>query len=91
MLPMYRNLEWVLLYRLSEHGSSMITFQKKVSTDAMTMLIVMDEKGHKFGALNFEQWKPATKCFGTGESMVFTFHNGDECKCWQGSGNNQMY
>ena len=51
MLPMYRRQEWILLYRMSEHGTSMITFDNKVSKDVMTMVIIQDEKGHKFGSL----------------------------------------
>lgn len=88
MLPMYRNLEWNLLYRLSENGSSMITFQKRCEKDAMTLLLVKDDKGYKFGSLQFEDWRSGIRCFGTGESTIFTFQDGNECRTWQGAGNN---
>jgi len=31
------------------------------------------------------------KCFGTGESFVFTFHTGDDVQVYPATGNNSMY
>ena len=55
------------------------------------MVICEDEQGHKFGALNFEEWQHRKQFYGTGESFVFTFHDQDQCKVYTGTGKNQMY
>ena len=48
-MHMHRNMKWVLLYRLSEHGVSMNTFLKRCKMYDDTLMIVVDSKGHKFG------------------------------------------
>ena len=59
------------------HGVSMITFMKLVRGEDVTMVVCEDEQGHKFGALNFEEWQHRKQFYGTGESFVFTFHDED--------------
>lgn len=49
----YKRLTWKLLYRLNEHGSSMHNFYKNVKGHDVTLMIVMDRDGWKFGSLNF--------------------------------------
>lgn len=53
---MYHSLEWKLLYRMSEHGTSMITFMKRVKHEQTTVLVIEDENGFKFGAFCLEEW-----------------------------------
>ena len=70
------------------NGASMITFMKLIKKEDMTLVIVEDEEGHKFGALCFEEWVARNNFYGTGESFVFTFHDSDDCKVFTGTGNN---
>jgi hypothetical protein len=76
---------------MSVHGVSMFTFMKQIKHEEMTLIICEDEKGHKFGAMCFEEWVHREKFYGTGESFVFSFHDTDFCKIYTGTGNNQMY
>ena len=55
-MGMERNLHWVLLYRLSEHGVSMTTFLERTKNMDTTLLIIEDGKGWKFGGMCFEEW-----------------------------------
>lgn len=55
----------------------MITFMKLVRGEGVTLVVCEDEQGHKFGALNFEEWQHRKQFYGTGESFVFTFHDED--------------
>ena len=59
--------------------------------EEMTLLVVEDDQGYKFGALCFEEWASHKGFFGTGESFVFTFANSDQVQVFNGTGNNQMY
>ena len=51
MYAPYRRCDWQLLYRMSEHGRSGITFSEKIQDESNTLLICEDEKGHKFGTM----------------------------------------
>jgi TLD len=73
---------------MSLHGVSMITFMKRINREEITLVLCQDEMGHKFGGMAFEEWVPKKKFFGTGESFVFTFHTGDICYHYSGTGNN---
>lgn len=90
-MGMYRNMKWVLLYRLSEHGVSMNTFLQRLADEEITLIIIKDSKNHKFGGFCNESWYTAQQFYGTGENFVFTFHNGDNCEIWEASGDNSMY
>ena len=68
-----RGMSWVLLYRLSQDGASMITLMDRVQGQDMTLLICEDQDGWKFGTMQFEEWVPQESFFGTGESFVFSF------------------
>ena len=56
MEPIYRRLQWKLLYRLSVDGTSMITFMDRVENHDVTLVVCEDSKGYKFGAMLFEEW-----------------------------------
>lgn len=76
---------------MSEDGISMNTFLSNVRRETDTILLLEDSHGHKFGGFLLEEWSTSTKFFGSGESFVFTFGNGNDCTAYYASGNNQMY
>ena len=42
-LSFYRNMSWVLLYRLSDHGVSLNTFLKRLQGYDATLLVIEDK------------------------------------------------
>ena len=88
---MYRNMRWVLLYRLSEHGVSMNTFVNRLQGYEQTLIIIEDKQRCKFGGFCTEEWHFGSQFFGTGDNFVFTFKDKDLCEMWYASGDNQMY
>jgi hypothetical protein len=86
-----RRQQWKLLYRRSDNGISMITFMEKIKREETTLILCVDEAGYKFGTLQFEDWLPRKKFYGSGESFVFTFKTGDDVKVYNGTGKNSMY
>ena len=56
----------------------MNTFYEKTSGAPASLLILEDEHGHKFGGMVHEPWEENNSFYGTGETFVFTFKNGDE-------------
>ena len=90
-MGMYRNMTWRLLYRLSEHGVSMNTFQDRLQDYETTLVIIQDSKRYLFGGFCTEEWIFSNSFYGTGENFVFTFKDGDNCEMWMASGENSMY
>ena len=90
-MSMYRNMRWVLLYRLSEHGVSMNTFIQKLQGSDATLIIIEDKNKYKFGGFCTEEWFFSSSFYGTGENFVFTFKNTDQCEMWNATGENEMY
>ena len=88
---MYRNMNWVLLYRLSDHGVSMNTFISKLKNSDSTLMIIEDKNGFKFGGFCTEEWIFGKSFYGTGENFVYTFRKTDNCEIWNASGDNEMY
>lgn len=58
---------------MSDHGTSQITFMKKVKSAMTTIIVIEDEKGFKFGAFCLEEWKHGQQFYGESETMVFSF------------------
>jgi hypothetical protein len=69
----YRNLQWRLLYRMSTHGVSMNTFIERVKEEEVTLTILEDSLGYKFGGFTFDEWRHRKGFFGSGETFVYTF------------------
>lgn len=90
-MSMYRNMRWVLLYRLSEHGVSMNTVINRLQGYDTTLIILEDKKRHKFGGFCTEEWIISSKFYGTGENFVYTFKGGDSVDMWYASGDNSMF
>jgi hypothetical protein len=73
---------------MTDNGVSQLTFMKLIKQADTTLIVCVDDQGHKFGAVCFEEWVHRKNFYGTGESFVFTFHQGDDCKAYTGTGNN---
>lgn len=69
----FRNNDWRLLYRPSQHGWSLQTFYNRVRNNTSAVLLVQDESRQVFGAFTSEQWHSAKSYYGTGETFVFRF------------------
>lgn len=77
MPGLYKIARWNLLYRMSVHGVSMNTFYSRLSSAPASLVIMEDENKHKFGAMVHENWERGTKFYGSSETFVFTFKDGD--------------
>ena len=76
-LHYYRNMKWILLYRLSDHGVSLNTFLKKLQMNETTLLVIEGKNGAKFGGLGVEEWVTRKDFYGNGDSFLYTFKSGD--------------
>jgi len=83
--------DWSLLFSLNRDGYSHISFFDKLEGAEYTILVIKDTKGHVFGAFCTEEWRSGTEFFGTGESFVFTFHDGDDLQISPSSGEDENY
>lgn len=45
-----------LVYRISDHGISMNTFLTKCKGEDITLIIMEDKDGYKFGGFCFDYW-----------------------------------
>jgi len=76
---------------MSTHGISMMTFIENVSGEDVTLMIVEDSLGYKFGSFVFDEWRHKKNFYGSGESFVYTFRDKEEVDVYYGTGNNSMY
>lgn len=83
---MIRTKDWELLYSLNKDGCSVGTFFEKCKYYRITLLVVEDSNGWKFGGYCTENWHPAAKFYGTGENFLFTFKDGDKPVVYTWSG-----
>ena len=77
MPGLYKIARWNLLYRISEHGVSLNTFYERLGGAPASLVIMEDENGHKFGAMVHENWERGNHFYGSAETFVFTFRDGD--------------
>lgn len=77
MPGLYKIARWNLLYRISEHGVSQNTFYQRLGGAPASLIIIEDENGHKFGAMVHENWERSNHFYGSAETFVFTFRDGD--------------
>lgn len=66
-------MKWQLLYRMSKNGTSMITFMKNIDRYDVTVIVIEDSKGFKFGSFTVEEWTPSKNFYGGPDSFVYTF------------------
>ena len=91
-LPAFnKQLGWKLLYRLSDHGTTMNTMMHRISSDQETLILFEDECGYKFGGFNAEAWKFSKDFYGNGENFVFTFYDGNSCQDFKSKYKNDLY
>jgi hypothetical protein len=91
MPGLYKIARWNLLYRISLHGVSMNTFYQRLAGASASLVIIEDEHGHKFGAMAHENWDRGNSFYGSSQTFVFTFHDGDQIQTWEATGKNEMY
>jgi hypothetical protein len=91
MPGLYKIARWKLLYRMSLHGVSMNTFFTRLSGEPATLVLLEDENGWKFGAMAHADWEKRTQFYGSSETFVFTFRNGETVQYWEATGKNDMY
>lgn len=70
-------MDWTLVYSVNRDGVSVGTFFEKCKYWKYTLLVVKDINGFVFGGFCAETWKSSTKFYGTGESFLFTFKDGN--------------
>ena len=87
--PIVRMRDWDRLFQMDSDGISMQTFFNLVRKHQQTIIIVQDKAGFKFGAYISEAWKPQKYFYGTGESFLFTFRDGDDISVFRWSGANE--
>ena len=76
---------------MSTHGISMMTFIEHVSSEGVTLMIVEDSHGYKFGSFVFDEWNHGKNFYGSGESFVYTFQDKEEVEVFYGTGNNSIF
>lgn len=69
----------------------MATFMENLSGEEVTLMIIEDSLGYKFGCFVFDDWKHRKKFYGSGESFVYTFKHTENAVAYYGTGNNSMY
>lgn len=66
----------------------------KLSPEYTTKILVcLNSAGDVFGALITDAWKSklGNHFYGTGTCNVWSFHQGDECQIYEGTGVNEYY
>ncbi len=69
----------------------MMTFIENVAGEDVTLMIVEDSLGYKFGGFVFDDWKHRKNFYGSGESFVYSFQDKEEVEVFYGTGYNSMY
>ena len=69
----------------------MNTFYQRLSSATASLVIIEDENGYKFGAMVHENWDRGTQFYGSAETFVFTFKDGDQVEHWEATGKNDMF
>jgi hypothetical protein len=73
-----RLLKWKLLYCPQTDGTSYETMFSKCEAYDQTLIFIKDSCNFVFGSFNSETWKDSNRYYGTGESFVFTFRDGND-------------
>jgi hypothetical protein len=68
----------------------MNTFYQKCRIHGASLIIMEDENGHKFGGMVHETWCDDNRFYGSGETFVFTFRDGNKIQFWECTGKNEM-
>ena len=92
---------WTLLYSLDQHGTSVSTLYSRVhagarATEAACLVLVRDDRGHRFGAFVNEPLRRSDSFYGSGESFLYReerfaaddFRIGGACRTYGWTGRN---
>jgi hypothetical protein len=85
----YKNMK--LLYSTSKDGIAMKTFYQKTQGYLISIVLIKDDNQNVFGGFLSEEIRKSDKFYGTGESFVFTFHNGERIHVYEGTCENEYY
>ena len=72
----------------------MITFMKRVDACPITIMLIEDEHGYKFGAFCTETWRTSEQFYGEYETCVFSFgtnNQGKDMKMYKSTGDNFLF
>ena len=81
----YRNATWKLLFQLSTHGSSYVSFYEKCMNHSPVVLVILTDKRDRIGAFSSKPFKISKNFYGNGETFVFTFQPQFHAYKWQNS------
>ena len=74
------------LYQLDVDGHSLLTFYAKCHRKETTFLIIRDSHGYVFGGLCFAPWKRDKEFYGTDQTCLFTFKDGEDIEAFYFNG-----
>ncbi|CAI9558991.1 unnamed protein product [Staurois parvus] len=81
---------WHLVYRMQEHGASLKTLYRNLSSlDSPVLLVVKDMDNQVFGAYATHPFRVNDHYYGTGETFLFTFS--PDFKAFKWSGENSYF
>lgn len=83
----FKQLNWKLLFKLSEDGSSYTTFYNATYGHEPIVMILKNQYGDKIGAFIPQQLKKSREYYGTGETFVFRFTPSFEFFGWNKDSN----
>ena len=87
---MMKTMDWTLVYSVNRDGVSVGTFFEKCRDWRYTLLVIKDTQGFIFGGFCCEVWKQSSKFYGTGESFIYTFKNGNNVTVFDWTGENDQ-
>ena len=89
----YRSFSWQRVFALDEDGCSLITFYQQCRDHDLTIMVIEDQHGWKFGGFCTEAWDRKFRFFGSGENILYSFGDQDEPVLyrWQGQGDQHMF
>ncbi|XP_066497113.1 nuclear receptor coactivator 7 isoform X2 [Hoplias malabaricus] len=83
--PRVQGTVWTLVYSTNDHGTSLRTlYRRTAQIRRPVLLLIKDMQNQVFGAFCSDTLKVSDKCYGTGETFLFTFGPEFKTFCWSG-------